>query len=73
MKRSILYLTSILFLLFISFGNAPERVSAIEVDNNISPAYVATQSLKVGFSITSGTATCTCRITPKTSDSITSA
>lgn len=39
----------------------------------MEPAYVATQTLKVGFTITSGTATCTCRITPKTTNSITSA
>ena len=73
MKRIILYLTTLLFLLFIACSNVSALANSTRTNNTMEPAYVATQTLKVGFTITSGTATCTCRITPKTTNSITSA
>lgn len=73
MKRIILYLTTLLFLLFIACSNVSALANSTRTNNTMEPAYVATQTLKVGFTITSGTATCTCRITPKTANSITSA
>ena len=71
MKRIILYLTTLLFLLFIACSNVSALANSTRTNNTMEPAYVATQTLKVDFSITSGTATC--RITPKTTNSITSA
>ena len=71
MKRIILYLTTLLFLLFIACSNVSALANSTRTNNTMEPAYVATQTLKVGFTITSGTATCTCRITPKTTNSIT--
>ncbi len=55
MKRIILYLTTLLFLLFIACSNVSALANSTRTNNTMEPAYVATQTLKVGFTITSGT------------------
>ena len=55
MKRIILYLTTLLFLLFIACSNVSALANSTRTYNTMEPAYVATQTLKVDFSITSGT------------------
>ena len=51
MKRIILYLTTLLFLLFIACSNVSALANSTRTNNTMEPAYVATQTLKVGFTI----------------------
>lgn len=49
------------------------EIVGVEIPGEVmKPNYVATQVVRTGFSIRSGTAICSCKVTPKTATSITS-